>query len=177
MIDTGSCSLCADADVTLVDIGASAPSQTPLESNHSKHNSVIPDSFRRSCRLHSLLTLPHNQRQHPDTFIPGNERRLGTKLKAAKVIAASTGRTRMSDNRELPPLVAERQEGVVPDEGYSEHPLSAIGRRTMAVPRSVAARKASATNSTPHALAAAAMNVDVDDRISTYRFGTNMYLH
>lgn len=82
----------------------------------------------------------------------------------------------MSDNRELPPLVAEGQEEVVPDEGYSEHPLSAIGRRPMAVPRSVVARKGSATNSTPHALAAAAMNVDVDDRISTKSFRTTVRL-
>ena len=73
----------------------------------------------------------------------------------------------MSHNGELPPLVADGQEEIVPDEGYSEHPLSAMGRRTMAVPRSVAARKVSATNSTLHALAAASMNVDVDDRIST----------
>lgn len=83
----------------------------------------------------------------------------------------------MSDNRELPPLAAEGQEETAPDEGYSEHPLSAIGRRTMAVPRSVAARKGSATNSTPHALATAAMNVDVDDRISTNIFRTTMHSH
>lgn len=84
----------------------------------------------------------------------------------------------MLDSRELPPLVAQGQEEVAPDEGYSEHPLSAIGRRTMAVPRSIAARKGSATHSTPHALAAAAMNVDVDDRISTDDcFQKNMNSH
>ena len=83
----------------------------------------------------------------------------------------------MSDNREIPPLVAEGQEEVVPDEGYSEHPLGAIGRRTMAVPRSVAARKGSTKDSTPHTLAAAAMNIDVDDRISTDSFRRGIYIH